>query len=209
MDYFGKSRKDYKQEGAYNYYDNFFAEVLSRLKPKNKFLYDMSKRIIDTYYSPECYKGLNPILLHHDYHMQNIVIDKNGELKVIDWDSARGGLPEADLIKIKYWNFKGNCTRDGISFINGYKSINGVPITTNYPIHELVWLLKMYLFESDWEMGRDNLYFPNANYYENIIRDRFCNYKWIDEYMKQAVKEPENAIELFFRQSIKEQDKQK
>lgn len=169
----------------------------------------MAKGIISNYYKPECYEGLSPVLLHHEYHMQNVVIDKNGLIKVIDWDSARGGLPEADLIKIKYWNFKGNCTQNGVSFINGYNSINGTPITTNFPIHELVWLLKMYLFEGDWEMGRDSSYFPNANYYENIIRDRFCNYKWIDEYMQQAVKEPNKAIEMFFRQSVKDNNKLK
>lgn len=152
-------------------------------------LYNKVYRLVKEYYKEKYYEMQKPVLLHHDYDMQNLMVENlTNRVVVIDWDSARGGIPEVDFIKVKYLcllKCNESCVRE---FINGYKSVRELDITMNYPIQEIIWLCKMYLFESKWKLGRDEKFYPSQQFYYNEIINACRNFEhFFDNCMNKYV----------------------
>lgn len=185
------------------FYEQYFNNVLNQLKIRDEQLFIEVQKIMNEYFDRNCYQGLKPVLLHHDYHIKNIIVDHSGDLHIIDWDSARGGIAEVDLLKIKYLNFKNSDPEVYKAFFRGYQKAREMKLTINFPLQELIWLCKMYLFESDWHLGRDENYFPKAEVYKEKIRDMVKQYKKIFKYTNDILNSSsEKGIKAFFRDEL-------
>jgi hypothetical protein len=191
---YGKKNEEIACEAS-EFYRKYFKSVLDSLKKYDYFIFKMVSDIVEKYFGDEFYSGLSPVLLHHDYHMKNILIDNANKMFIIDWDSARGGIPEVDFIKMKYLTLN-KCGMDNVfAFLEGYKKVKQLPMSMNFPVQELIWLCKMFMFENDWSCS-DDPYFPDAPYYkESIIRitnnfqKRYC-------YLKNEYKNRNNDVAL-------------
>lgn len=160
---FGKEPLKNDNISPNEYYINYFNDVI-------KFLYrydgGMSKTfevVFNKYYSPKLYSNKKPILLHHDFHAQNILVNEDGAIYLIDWDSARGGIKELDFIKYKYLNLIRYNKKQIDSFFKGYTSLEKINIDINYYIYELSWLARMFIFECKFPVS--NKYFPEKEFY--------------------------------------------
>lgn len=161
----------YKKD-AFTYYNYYFSQVLEKMRIRNFHLADRIATLIKNYFKSQPYVYERPVLLHHDFHSRNILINQKDQLVLIDWESSRGGVAELDLIKWKYLTFLRCNKQKQLAFISGYESIRPLPLTNNFICHELIWLLKMYMFEEDWPIEEDG-YFPKKEFYLYYI-DKFC-----------------------------------
>lgn len=188
MDFIGKITSP-KIENASTFYHDYFEEILDRLQIEDKHLYEKVCSIVETQYRVEDYENQKPVLLHHDYHLQNLMLETDtNRVVVIDWDSARAGIAEVDFIKAKYLCLLKISMEKKNSFLNGYRSVKELNLSVNYPIQELLWLCKMYLFEKACSESRNNLFYPSEQYYYLEI-ERACN----------NYREFSNQIDIFFK----------
>lgn len=105
-------------------------------------------------------------ILHHDFHLKNIINDKKNGLKIIDWDSSRVGIDEIDFVKFKHLNFLKMNNIQRKYFIYGYTYEKKINVTPLIIIVEILWLIRMEKFENSMKENKDEDYFPNANYYK-------------------------------------------
>ena len=168
------------------YYDNFFKSVLQQLKKINYILYCSIAEILDRHYKAEYYDNYKAVILHHDFHMQNLMIRENDKkVFVIDWDSARSGMSEVDFIKAKYLFTDKISEEKKKSFFKGYLNVDNINITSNYPIQELIWLCRMYMFEKEQPLKEKQTFYPPVEYYYNEILKAISDY---DEYSEKCYK---------------------
>lgn len=162
---------------AGSYYNDFFKSVLMQLKDINYFLYRSVSDIVDKYYYREHYANKSTVVLHHDYHMQNLMIrESDKKIFVIDWDSARSGVPEVDYIKAKYLFTEKISDEKKFCFFRGYSDVKKIDITSNYPIQELIWLCKMYMFETERSLEKSQTFYPSAKFYYNKLLKAISDY---------------------------------
>lgn len=165
MDFIGKITAP-KKEKASIYYLDYFNEILDRLRLADPELCRKVDEIVEKHYRMELYQEQNTVLLHHDYHLNNLMIEEDtNRVVVIDWDSARAGLPEIDFIKARYLCLEKIPVERKNAFLNGYKGVKELELSENYPVQELLWLCKMYLFEKACPESRNNLFYPSEQYY--------------------------------------------
>lgn len=173
---FGKNIMEENNLAANDYYIKYFLEIIKTIHIYDQKLCLELQKILENYYDKQVFVNQKPVLLHHDLHLRNVIIDKNEEIWLIDWDSARGGIKEIDFIKMKYFNYK-NLSKDQYRrFIEGYSTFGYIDYNVNIKIYELFWLAKMYIFESLYPT-RDK-YFPNSRFYQNkfyAFRDEMLN----------------------------------
>lgn len=182
-DFIGKYPQHFNTD-AWTYYDIFFKSVLLQLKKINYSLYCIISEILDRHYMAEYYVNDKAVVLHHDYHMQNLIIrEKDKKIFVIDWDSARSGVPEVDFIKAKYLFTDKISEEKKQCFFKGYSNVKKINITGNYPIQELIWLCKMYMFEKEQPLMKEQTFYPPVDFYYNKILKAISNY---DEYSEKC-----------------------
>lgn len=178
---FADERKN-KGDSAVNFYSNYFKTITNQFIGRHPGLGKKVVRVLDEYFNPFAYEDLKPVLLHHDYHGRNILIRDAEEPCIIDWESSRGGIKEIDFIKYKHLTMRNCDSQKKIAFINGYHTTQPFSLTVNYILQEIIWMAKMYLFESDWPTA-DRDYFPDCEYYLYNINDYCEKVKaWKDEY---------------------------
>jgi Predicted aminoglycoside phosphotransferase len=167
---YGKIDKSlvYNSLNCRNYYEEYFAGILYLLKEDNQKIASAIENVIRDHYKQELYEGMCSVLLHHDFHGRNIMIQKDGNIKIIDWESSRGGVKEIDFIKLKYLTLNKCTNLSKEAFFEGYESVGGLQFTNNFLIQELMWLVKMYLFEKAVPTN-DRWYFPDSDFYKNKI----------------------------------------
>lgn len=164
-DFIGKYPAGIDQE-ADAFYDSFFSEVLSRMRLVNPVVYEKVGAIVQQFYNRNAYSDQQTVILHHDYHMRNLIMrESDKKVFVIDWDSARSGVSEIDFIKSRYLFTDILQEKKRRSFYQGYSSVKSLDITENYPIQELIWICKMYLFELEQSYSRDKSFYPSAVFY--------------------------------------------
>jgi thiamine kinase-like enzyme len=160
---FGKDPLKDDSISSNEYYINYFNDVIKFLYRYNKEMSKSFEVVFNKYYSSKLYSNKKPILLHHDFHAQNILVNEDGSIYLIDWDSARGGIKELDFIKFKYLNLIRFNKNQIHCFFKGYTSLEEINIDINYYIYELSWLSRMFIFESKFPVL--NKYFPEKEFY--------------------------------------------
>ena len=150
------------------YYSSFFKSAYFFCRKTDSRMADKFLKIYEAYFEKEQYKGVIPSLVHHDFHGRNIMVCKNGGIKIIDWDSSRGGIPEYDFIKMKYFN-RLNWSNEQIKcFWDGYLTERSIHMDVNLCIYEICWLMRMYVFECNNQT--DDKYYPSAEFYKDRFR---------------------------------------
>lgn len=78
-----------------------------------------------------------PVLLHADFRLGNLMVDEQGLVGVLDWELARRGEPAEDLgwLLVKAWRFGVDERRvaglgDVKPFLEQYNELSGLEITT-------------------------------------------------------------------------------
>ncbi|BBK22832.1 hypothetical protein Aargi30884_17350 [Amedibacterium intestinale] len=153
-----------------DYYLSYYAKVIGECKvffPKEAKLVG---EIIAKRYRRGIYKHYKLSILHHDFHLKNIMIHNN-KITFIDWDSSRIGVAEEEFVKLKHLNWKYFNNAQKSAFIKGYNEDSRIVFTENFKCHEAIWLLKMLVFEyTNQELDNDSRYFPPIKYYRKEIR---------------------------------------
>jgi hypothetical protein len=100
-------------------------------------------------------KGPRIALCHGDYHGGNLIRTPK-QLYVIDWDNAVFGLPEMDLVKMRYWTARTGEKPSYVkklydAFMSGYLgALHGTGLKIDEEaerLSELMWLLRVMKFE--------------------------------------------------------------
>ena len=164
LDFWGKKYPSDNSCSVAEYYDSFYLSTLEHIKNYCPNLYFDVKHMYKMYFEKKLLINRKCVLLHHDIHFNNIIVSNDNTIKIIDWDSARGGMPELDFIKIKYLNFKNQSNNKLEALIKGYKKNMDIIIDNNYFLYELFWLAKMIIFEK-YNKITDS-YYPNLEFYE-------------------------------------------
>lgn len=150
------------------YYSSFFESAYFFCRKTNSQMADKFLKIYESYFEKELYKGVSPSLIHHDFHSRNVMFCKDGTLKIIDWDSSRGGIPEYDFIKMKYFNQVNWSNEQMQYFLDGYLTERNINMDVNLCIYEICWLMRMYVFECNNETT--DRYYPSAEFYKDRFR---------------------------------------
>ncbi|MBZ9618251.1 aminoglycoside phosphotransferase family protein [Clostridium estertheticum] len=174
--YLGKITEDKLNISQVNfYYTNYFNKVINDLSYYDQFLSNKINLFVKLNFDVYYYKDLNPVLIHNDFHMKNIIVSEDNKLNIIDWDCARYAHSELEFIKFKHLSPSRNDINPFINLIKGYQTIKELELTPNFFIHELIWFARMYTFEKN-NILKNYEYFPSINYYRNKIIE-YCNKK--------------------------------
>lgn len=81
---------------------------------------DKTKRDFLNFYSPVCQRlaSVKKVLTHRDFHSRNVMV-KDGEYIIIDFQDARMGIPQYDLVSIledSYYDLMGQNKKDLIKY---------------------------------------------------------------------------------------------
>lgn len=185
---FGKNPLEETSISPQEYYLNYFIDAVEQCKKVDSDIASSFYDLVVTHYNPELYKDVSPVLLHHDFHSNNIIVQGDNNIKIIDWDSSRGGLPEYDFVKFKYINAIHYDDRLINSFLEGYMSLSDICLDVNYFLYEICWLMRMVVFETHYSTDDD--YYPKKEFYKEkywfnyynfrtLCKDEIRNGKWI------------------------------
>jgi aminoglycoside phosphotransferase (APT) family kinase protein len=110
---------------------NLYEDLLERLAPDPHPALELAIRWLKGHQPP----AREPVLVHGDYRLGNIIFDENGVRAILDWELAHGGDPLEDVgfISVQAWRFG---QRDkpigGIGerapFYEAYAAAGGVPL---------------------------------------------------------------------------------
>lgn len=162
---YGKKPLDDNKLSGHEYYKSYFETAIKNCENIDKDVSDSFRELLKTYYDREIYDGRKPVLLHHDFHERNIVIQHGNMIKIIDWDSSRGGIGEYDFIKYKYMNMEKYDSEQIKMFYQGYLVERNIQADVNLCLYEICWLMRMIVFEHQYKT-RDS-YYPDKKFYYN------------------------------------------
>ncbi len=160
------------------YYKRYFRCVLDDANKKFPKLIEKAKMLIEKLYVDNLYNKSDISIVHHDFHALN-VLTNNENVYLIDWESARLDVSEVEFVKFKHLNVPQLEKEQIDSFFKGYQKYKILKRTSNFICHEIIWLVKMYVFETDNSI-KNHVYFPSRKYYYDqimAIYDRVFNEK--------------------------------
>lgn len=176
VNYLGKVYEDKVPSDKSNlHYINYFKKVINELSVYDYLLAMKVKKFVEENFCIDYYNGIKPVLLHNDFHMKNIIVTPDKDIKLIDWDCAKYAHSEIDFIKFRHLKKSNNDISNFDSLIKGYKSIKELEITPNFFVHEIIWFARMYTFEKVNCMNISD-YFPKVTYYNDKIL-QYCSKK--------------------------------
>jgi len=149
------------------YYKRYFRCVLDDANNKFPNLIAKAKKLIEKLYVDNLYDESDISIVHHDFHALN-VITNNENIYLIDWESARLDVSEVEFVKFKHLNIPQLSNEQINSFLKGYQKYKILKKTSNFVCHEIIWLVKMYVFETDNPI-KNHIYFPSREYYYDQI----------------------------------------
>lgn len=185
MEHFGFGNS--LQEGsAEQYYCNYYLDALEKGKNIDCKITKQFEKIFDTFFYKCEFDQMHPLLIHHDIHAKNIMIRKNGVLTIVDWDSARGGIPQYDFIKLKYINSSYFTDSQKRSIFDTYKRNGGsLDFKLDCCIYEICWLYRMYIYEKSFPYNSN--YYPTCDYYRIKFKDFYNNFvRYVNQYQSDS-----------------------
>lgn len=116
----------------------------------------------------------DPRLVHGDIQGRNIIVSKDNQLWLIDWEAARFRIAPYDFAQIKYLNLK-NDPEGWSCLLNSYIKASGNTIKKEQieraiNICQFFWQLRMGLFQKEFPFGESE-YFGNSKKHISEIKD--------------------------------------
>ena len=155
------------------YYIRRFKSIIENSQKYDKYVYELVKDAMKYYYTG-VYRAENVSLTHHDFHEKNFIIN-NGDINVLDWESARVEATEVEFIRAKYYLFNRTSKENVEAFIRGYGNIH---FTDNFFMQELMWLARISNFERTFPPREDQKeYWCTADFLNKNLENLITNYK--------------------------------
>ncbi|QQR69511.1 MAG: phosphotransferase [Alphaproteobacteria bacterium] len=137
---------------------------------------DIQPALQDLITRPGFFDDSMPVLVHNDIQPTNVILERDGPARLIDWDNAVIGCAERDFAKLRAWtrlDAQGWLCADADLFqacLDGYLAAGGRPLNSDrLDFHSLIWLSRIIPFEQTRPRPADARPFPHAQAYEGLL----------------------------------------